>query len=388
MSDFFVNYLAANGACIIIFGIMLLRDIFSHDRQERQIKYDHALCAFMFYFVTDVFWVAVIEHVLPFNRTSVILANVANYIAMTMIIYLWLRYVMAFEHIPNRDKKRKRFSILLPHFLSSVALIIHFFVAPQTLIDENLKVRPLFTIYFIAVPIIYIIAVLVYTTRQAMKEKNSMGRRKHFYIGLFPLMVVAGGLLQVLFLKRAPIFSFSCTILMLILYIQSMEKQISIDPLTGLNNRGALHRFASQDLTPRKDKRTFVMMLDVNDFKAINDSYGHAEGDRALTIVAEALKKTTKNSPNILFLGRFGGDEFVLIMHAQDETEPDALIASIRNTIQIKCEIEQTPYAISVGIGYDEFLGGQDTFQKCMQRADHKLYLDKEYCKLNRRTSA
>lgn len=388
MSDFFVNYLAANGACTIIFGIMLLRDLFSHDRQERQIKYDHALCAFILYFITDAFWVAVMEHELPFNRGSVILANVANYIAMTLITYLWLRYVMAFEHVSNRDKKRKRFSILLPHFLSSIALIIHFLVAPQTLIAEDLKVQPVFTIYQIAVPIIYIITVLVYTTQRAMKEKNSMGKRKHLYIGLFPLMVVAGGLLQVLVLNRTPIFSFSCTILMLILYIQSMEKQISVDPLTGLNNRGALHRFVSQDLALRKDGKTFVVMLDVNDFKSINDSYGHAEGDRALTIIADSLKKTTKNSPIVLFLGRFGGDEFVLIAHAQTETELKALIDSIRSTIQIKCEIEQTPYTISVGIGYDEFLGGQDTFQKCMQRADHKLYLDKEYRKLNNHASA
>ena len=59
------------------------------------------------------------------------------------------------------------------------------------------------------------------------------------------------------------------------------------------------------------------------------------------------------------------------------------LLSEIRECIIQKCIDENKPYILSIGIGFDEFLGGQDTFSECMQRADSKLYLDKEYCKSN-----
>lgn len=388
MSDYFIYYFEANMVCFILFGIMLTRDLLSRDRQERQIKYDHALIAFMAYFVSDTIWAAVIAGILPSNRFTVLTINFANYVAMAMISFMWLRFVMAVENIPNREKKANKFFILLPHFLSTVALIVTYLVAPQVLFDEKLNPLPAVSVFLIGVPIIYIATVLFYTIQRAGKEKNPAERKKHLYIGFYPLIVVGCGIFQVIVLPDTPIFCFGCTVLMLIFYIQSMESQISVDPLTGLNNRGALHRFIAQDSNLRREARTFIIMLDVNDFKSINDSYGHAEGDHALVIVADSLKKAAQTCSVTPFLGRFGGDEFVIIAHPQNEEDLKVLVVTIRETIHAKCESEKTPYKISIGIGYDEFLGEQDTFQKCMQRADHKLYLDKEYCKLNGRTSA
>ena len=115
MSDYFIYYFEANMVCFILFGIMLTRDLLSRDRQERQIKYDHALIAFMAYFVSDTIWAAVIAGILPSNRFTVLTINFANYVAMAMISFMWLRFVMAVENIPNREKKANKFFILLPH---------------------------------------------------------------------------------------------------------------------------------------------------------------------------------------------------------------------------------------------------------------------------------
>ena len=56
MSSYFIYYTEASIVCVIIFGIMLVWDLFSIDKQEKQIKYDHALIAFMLYFVSDALW--------------------------------------------------------------------------------------------------------------------------------------------------------------------------------------------------------------------------------------------------------------------------------------------------------------------------------------------
>ena len=390
MPDYFVYYFEANLVCFLIFGLMLGRDHFSRDKQEQQIKFDRALFALCLYFISDTFWVAVVANVVPKNSITVAIANFANYIVLAFVSYAWLHYVMAFEHVPRRDKKLNKFAILFPFLVSTLALIVLFFVAPQVLVDENLDPSTVHNIFLVTVPIIYILATMFYSFRKAKSEPTRIGRRKHYFVGIFMLFLLAGGLVQTFVLPTLPILCFICTILMLVFYIQSMEKQISIDPLTGLNNRGQLLRYMAQEFNGnrKEEKRSFVVMIDANEFKSINDTYGHSEGDHALVIIAESLKKIVKSSPIPCFLGRYGGDEFILVAHPNDEKELDELIADVRATIKARCEAEKTPYSITVGAGYDEFLGGQDTVQKCMERADHKLYLDKEYFKLNKGVSA
>lgn len=384
MSAYFIYYSSFNLVGAIIFGIMLSHDMLSIDRQEKQLKYDHALTAFMLYFISDSIWAGVDSGLFPVNRFTVVITDFSNYVLMTAITYTWLRYVMVVEQISNRDTKAMKAWLTIPFLVSVVVFIVTFIVMPSLLIDDDLKTTNLFDVYLVAMSYVYIIAVIIYTVRKAISEKNPIEKRKHLYIGLFPIMTVAGGLMQMILMPELPIFCFSSTILMIIFYIQSMERQISIDPLTKLNNRGQLARYVSQSFNLKREGRsTFVMMVDINDFKMINDTYGHAEGDSALVIIARSLMKTLRNYDFPMFLGRYGGDEFVMIVHPVEEEEIKELVNDIRECIRKECESDNKPYLLSIGIGYDEYLGDQDTFQKCMQRADSKLYLDKEYCKIN-----
>lgn len=375
---YFIYYTEASVVCVIIFSIMLFRDLFNMDRQEKQIKYDHALIAFMLYFVCDACWAAVIAGILPKNHFTVLSTNFANYVLMATITYTWLRYVMAVEQVPNRDNPRTLFFILLPFNLATIALIATYLLKPSVLLNDHLELQLGYSAFQIAVPVIYIAAVLVYTLRRAFVEENPMERKKHLFVGFFPMMVIVGGLFQILVLPETPIFCFCCAILMLVFYINAMQTQISTDPLTSLNNRGQLVHYTMQKSNLHMEgRRTFVVMFDINDFKAINDNYGHAEGDRALVIVADALKSVVKRHNAPAFLARYGGDEFILISHPAADEGVEPLIAEIRERINAKCREENTPYALLIGAGYDEITSPDDSFQRCMERADDKLYLDK-----------
>ena len=230
MSSYFIYYTEASIVCVIIFGIMLVWDLFSIDKQEKQIKYDHALIAFMLYFVSDALWAAVIAGMLPRNRFIVVTTNFLNCILMAAITYRWLIYVMAVEQIPKRDKPLTRFVILIPFLLSTAALIFTFLFAPDLLLSSDLELQPLYSVFLIAVPIIYIVAILGYAMKRAIAAESLIERRNHLVVGLFPLLVVFGGLAQVIVMSETPIFCFSSTILMLIFYIGSMKIQISTDP--------------------------------------------------------------------------------------------------------------------------------------------------------------
>ena len=378
MVSYFIYYTEASIVCVAIFGIMLIRDLCSVDKQEKQIKYDHALIAFMLYFVSDALWAAIIAGMLPRTRFTVISTNFVNCVLMAAITYTWLRYVMAVEQIPKRDTPRFKAAVLTPFVLSVAALAFTYLFAPDLLISSDLEQQPLYNVFHITVPIIYIVAVVVYSVKRAISEENPLEKKKHLFVGFFPLMVILGGLLQVLVLPKTPIFCFSSALLMIIFYIHSMEAKISTDPLTLLNNRNQLHHYTAQKSSFIHEGRlTIVAMFDINDFKLINDTYGHAEGDRALILVADSFREVLRNHSMPMFLARYGGDEFILIVHPLSESEVEALICELRERIAARCRRVGTPYTISIGAGFDTFSGKGDTFQKCMQRADEKLYEDK-----------
>ena len=237
-----------------------------------------------------------------------------------------------------------------------------------------METQPLFTLYLSLVPDLYMILILFYTIRRARREENPVEKQKHLFIGALPLMVSVSGLVGEMINPYAPTFCFASLILMLIFYIEAVELRVSQDPLTQLNNRGQLERYCAQrGNLYLENRRTAVVMMDIDKFKTINDTHGHAEGDRALIIVSDALKKVVNRHSMPSFLCRYGGDEFILIAHPQSISEIDGLIGEIREEVHRA----RVGYPLSISAGYDELQGGTDTIQRCIQRADKKLYVDK-----------
>ena len=385
---FFVHYTEANIICIIIFGILLLHDYFNIDRQEKQVKFDNALFAFIFYFVVDCFWAALVANKIPNTRFNVVFNTFCIYIGMELITYTWLEYVMALEQVEHRNRPINKFAVSFPFLVSTIILIITYIVNPGFLIDENNVLKDGFNIFLVAAPYINLFAVMYYTVRRSIAEEDPVEKRKHLYVGLFPLMVIVGGLIEMLFFPNEPIFCYCSTLLMLVFFIQMIERQISVDPLTGLNNRGQLLRYTAQKSNMHKENRlTYVVMIDINDFKKINDTYGHSEGDKALIILSDSLKKVISNHNIPVFLGRYGGDEFIMIVHPNTEEELKPFIEEFRSEIENECRSNNAEFTISIGIGYDELKEEPDTFQKCLQRADKNLYEDKERIKRQLKTN-
>ena len=371
MTGFSFYYIEANIVCVIVFGVILVHNRRNIDRQEKQLKFDNALVAFILYFLTDCVWAGIVDGLLPKNLINICAFLI--YVFMVATVFCWFEFVMAYEQVPNREQPRRKLLVFLPFLIPTAALILNFLIAPRSLIDDSLETLPLFNAYLSIVPNIYMIAILFYTIRRSRKEEKISEKRKHLFIGFFPLMVSVGGFVQSAFLPYAPIYCFTCLVLMLVFYIESIELRVSLDPLTGLNNRGQLTRYCAQRSNLRMDDRlTVVIMMDIDRFKSINDTYGHAEGDKALTTVSDALKTILgrRNMPS--FLCRYGGDEFILIIHPEAAEETGRLIGEIREEIGRK----EGPCAISVSAGYDT-LGEDDSIQDCIIRADQKLYQDK-----------
>ncbi len=378
-------YIEGNIICVFIISIMLIHDYLNKSRQEKQIKFDYSLIAFMLYCISDAIWAMVIDKIIPQNDFSLAITNLSNFVILIAITYTWLNYVMAIEQIPYRNNKKARIIILSPFLISTTILIILFFINKSILLNENNDPTFVYHILMNVVTYIYIFTVLFYTIRKSIKEKNGIERRRQLEVGFLPFAVLLAGLLQMVVAPNNPIFCFCCTVVLLIYYIRTMEDQISLDPLTKLNNRGQLLKYvASLNGAYKENKKNYVIMMDINYFKQINDTYGHAEGDKALIIVANALKDVLKKIAAPSFLARYGGDEFIIIVHLDNSNEIESLIDNIRIGIDYYVKKSNVQYNISMGIGFDEIIDKNDNFQLCLIRADKKLYENKKMMKENK----
>ena len=380
--DYLFFYSEATVVCILFFVIMLVNDHRNGNRQEKQILLDRVMVAHIVYFANDWVWAALLSGLIPRTRFLVALVNSINAFFLAGITYNWFLYAAAAEQLPFRREKHFDTIVGLPYYLVTCVAVVWYMIAPTFWVNENAELNPLYyPLILLPAPMTYLLVTFVISMVQARKARLYAERRLCLQIGIFPLVIAFFGVLQLTMLN-APLFCFGCTINMLLFYLNNTADQISVDPLTRLNNRNQLHHYLSQDAAHRANGlREFVVMVDANDFKQINDTYGHAEGDRALVLIADALKGAIRILKEAPFLARYGGDEFILIVRTSDESELPALRREIRRRLREACEKEATPYTLSVAVGYDE-LGADEPFTACQQRADRKLYADKNREKL------
>ncbi len=151
------------------------------------------------------------------------------------------------------------------------------------------------------------------------------------------------------------------------------RREAAIDALTNIPNRRTFERTCSEWLTP--NRRGFVMaMIDVDDFKAINDRFGHLVGDRVLVTVAEALSRCVRADDVV---ARIGGDEFAVMASSLTLAQAEGRFAGICKTVQEACQtlMPEGP-APSISVGLAECSAG-DTMRSLYERADSALYVAK-----------
>ncbi len=375
--DYFVFYTEASIICVIILLMILINDRIYQTKQEKQIWFGRAIMAFILYFVSDACWAAMLSGQIPKIRFFAVLINYTNYIFLGLMAYGTFMFIAASEKMPFRKSLKKRLLCALPVFLSVIFITIAYISDPLFWINEQNELNDLYYPFQIGIPSLYLMTGFILSIKYARKADTKEKKRRYMLIGSVPLGVGAFGMIQVIALN-APTFCFGCTIMWLWFYIQNTQTLISVDDLTHLNNRGQINRYLEQ-IHYSEDARVIIMMLDINRFKEINDTYGHAEGDRALIIAAEALRRTCEKLKATVFLGRYGGDEFTIIIQNPGEEElPEQIAETIRTKLLEKQLENQLPYELKFSMGYDELRDYDDTVEACMKRADDKLYLDKQ----------
>jgi diguanylate cyclase (GGDEF)-like protein len=149
------------------------------------------------------------------------------------------------------------------------------------------------------------------------------------------------------------------------------------DALTGLPNRLSMQqRLAlAMELAKRTRKKLAVMLVDLDDFKTINDTRGHPAGDQALVQLAARLRTSVRGSDTV---ARYGGDEFVLLAGELDRGEDAGMIAEkVADMIQVPLAIEGGPAQVSCSIGISVYPDDAETAEALIALADKAMYASK-----------
>ncbi|GMO50069.1 MAG: hypothetical protein Pg6C_13340 [Treponemataceae bacterium] len=184
---------------------------------------------------------------------------------------------------------------------------------------------------------------------------NSVFLRKYFsrqqiYTLMFFCVLHTGGASLDIVLRNSSL-SWPCfAAAALYIYFFIVQCDAWVDTLTSIGNRAAFNDFIA-NLSRQTIKHSYsIAMIDMNDFKSINDTYGHSTGDNALVEMAQIIKNCIRSTD---FAARYGGDEFVIAIKAHHNMT--RVMERIEESIVRRNEKTLLPYKLSISYGYDYF---------------------------------
>ena len=154
--------------------------------------------------------------------------------------------------------------------------------------------------------------------------------------------------------------------------IVELETTAALDPMTKVLNRRSMDLYLEEMVAVQNDHiPLYLLMIDVDDFKEINDNYGHIAGDKVLMVLANIMKSTLRDSDRIF---RYGGEEFVIVLNRVDDegclAVTQRILSLARNN---KLIYKQHHFSVTLSIGVASLKRG-DTVETLINRADKALY--------------
>lgn len=150
------------------------------------------------------------------------------------------------------------------------------------------------------------------------------------------------------------------------------------DRLTGLYNRGYWEELLEQELSRylRNQEACSLIMLDIDHFKAVNDTYGHPAGDEVIRQIAGLLSKHARKTD---FVGRYGGEEFGVILTGTNASQAEIVAERLRRAAEmVEVEYEGQTITVTISLGIAELQPETQNHEQWVAQADHALYRSKE----------
>lgn len=354
--------------CVVLLSILLKFNL-EHNTGENKV-FDDVRLMYVLAIVSSI--ADILRNVLHFI-TAVHLFNVIYYCAFSAIGFCWLNYCT--KNCTGNVFKSKVYKVLslIPLSMTGLSVIFSVFNSCIYYVDVNGALGR--GEYFNILLVNFLYVVMPFIMPFFSKEKFvSDSEKSDYYKMVFsslPVLIIGG--IQVIFLPKAvAVMSFCIIMSLVVLFINAQYKKILTDNLTKLPNRyGMDEEIHEQLMQYKRDKNDsfYIIVCDLDDFKSINDTWGHQEGDRALKLIAGVLIRAAEKNNSMAF--RIGGDEFVIITDTSEYGIAEKICDDIKTSLT-KVDFRDD-YIIKMSMGiklYDATM----TISQLINTADKELY--------------
>lgn len=370
-------YCTLNIFCLAILGTILGRIFRSSDKRVSQVTYSWFIISSIILCSSDLLWGIIdFSYQWQFSETFDFAVNSVYHVFTIVVSYLWFLYAESEQESRTISTKVGLGISMLP-LLIDIALVLssYQFDSVFHVTEAGEYERGKLYVIHIMICFFYIIFTSIKAFVRSFSKDNYMRKDKLRSIASFCVFPLISAVLQVVFVG-SPMISAGVTFASLQVYVSSREQLISVDPLTKLNNRMEMVRYLDNKMksrSPGKDLYLFIMDLDY--FKKINDKYGHIEGDTAITIVADALRRIVRKTS--FFVCRYGGDEFVVVGEVKPDFDPAQFIEEINSVLKEENEKHGKEYTLHMSVGYFKYTPEIHSVAEFVSAADKYLYKQK-----------
>lgn len=275
--------------------------------------------------------------------------HISNFLMFLINLFvpsLWLLY--ADYQVFNDEKRIKqlRYPLLALNITNAALVIVSQYGGWLYSIDSaNIYHRG--PLYWVPVCITAALSVLSFFLIAANRKK--IDKRYFFSLVFFPVPPLACVILQVAFYGTSLILS-GMTVSLLIIFLNIQSRSMNIDYLTGACNRRGLDLYMRAKIDASCQDKTFsAIWIDLDDFKQINDTFGHNMGDFVLETSVKLLRSCCRPSDCI---ARLGGDEFCIVLDISNRIDLEAAVTRIEKCIKEYNERSENPYELALSMGY------------------------------------
>ena len=375
--EYAILYLELNLFSLILIWIILHKTR-GLSKMVAQRNFVMSIISEMVFFISDTWFQMVFYHVVPGGGWILIACKTIYFLATSSMSFFWFLY---FEHLREtsfaKDMRRVRRSSILMWLMGILLLGNLFGKYLFYLGDDGIYYRgPLFILTYVLsysyIALAWIRIILNIIRKDTKKDKKVLIR-----LLLFPVAPGVAGIIQFIY-PRLPVACVAMSLATLILYLSWVDELISLDPLTGLNNRKQLNlSFEQLKRGKGEQEKIYLLLVDANHFKHINDTYGHLQGDNALKLIAKALREGCKHSERRAIIARYGGDEFVVLASSEGGATNEELKDNINARLAELVEEEKLPFDLTISIGIAD-LDDDDSLKDLIEKADAAMYDEKK----------
>ena len=374
-----VLYLQINLFAVVLL-LMIRFKTLGLSKMVAQRIFSTTLDSMMVFFASDTIWVLVEEHFIPHTDVLCMASKDIYFLSTAVVCYFWFVYFEYLQESPFAKNRKRMWLSSCFIWIQAILIFVNHFTKMLYYVDadEVYHRGPLFLLLYLF-SYIYIFFTCLRAFIGLFKKDQKHKRPLLIRLALFPLAPATGGIIQFL-VPRIPVVSSTLALATLLMYMDSVEEMVSVDPLTRLNNRKSV-TFHYEQLTKNNEDHIpiYLLLIDANYFKGINDTYGHMEGDAALIRIADAMRKACGILKRRANIARFGGDEFLIMVKEESTDKIQALKEEIARKLAELNKAAEAPYDLTVSIGVAHTDGRTPVSLKDLaQKADENLYEQKK----------